>query len=385
MRVLVTTAPLPSHLFLQVPLAWALRAQGHDVLVGVPAGFGDVVTGTGLPVVEYTPAVSLSDMIAFDRDGNPVAWTEDPVASARRSARGFARLSARTVDDAVALTGAWRPDLIVCDPCEFAGPMAAAVRGVPWVTYEWGVPLHPAFLPAAMDELAPERAHLDLTDVPRPGLVLDNRPPSLRAETGTGTCSMRFVPYNGCDAVPPWLAENTGRPRICLTLGSLAAGDSHLPLFREVLNGLTALDVEVVVAAADDMLRALGELPTRVRTVGWLPLQLVLPTCAAVVHHGGMGSLLTSLSYGVPQLVLPPAAYDLPYARRVSELSAGRWLDPYAVTAEKVRSSTEALLRDPRYRESARELAAEIAAQPAPAELVGRFEALVRGFRVPVD
>lgn len=31
MRVLFTTFPIPSHLHLLAPLAWALRAAGHEV------------------------------------------------------------------------------------------------------------------------------------------------------------------------------------------------------------------------------------------------------------------------------------------------------------------------------------------------------------------
>lgn len=37
MRVLVTSCPNYGHLFPMVPLAWALRNAGHDVLAAVPA------------------------------------------------------------------------------------------------------------------------------------------------------------------------------------------------------------------------------------------------------------------------------------------------------------------------------------------------------------
>ena len=36
MRVLITSAPMHGHLFPLVPLAWALRAAGHEVLVASP-------------------------------------------------------------------------------------------------------------------------------------------------------------------------------------------------------------------------------------------------------------------------------------------------------------------------------------------------------------
>lgn len=376
MRILLTTAPMLSHLYLLVPLAWALRAEGHEVLTAVQHGFADPVLGAGLPVVEHTPPMSVSQAMAVDRAGRPVEWTADLQRAAQRAARGFARVSAAAAEDTVALVRDWRPDLVISDPCEFAGPMAAAAHGIPWVTYEWGVPLDPAFLPAAADELAPEREHLGLTGAPLPALVLDNRPPSLRPEHNGGTHAMRYIPYNGCATVPPWLLRPPRSPRICVTVSTFASADSELGMLKEVLVALAGLGAEVVVGGNDDLLAELGGLPDGVRVMGWLPLQLVFPTCAVAIHHGGLGSLLTSLYYGLPQLVLPAAGYDLAYAEMITGLSAGLWLDPYTLTAAQVRSSVAALLHAPVHRDAARGLAAEIAAQPTPADVVPVLERL---------
>ena len=51
MRVLVVTWGWRSHLYPLVPLAWALRAAGHDVVVAGPPDLVDVITGAGLPAV----------------------------------------------------------------------------------------------------------------------------------------------------------------------------------------------------------------------------------------------------------------------------------------------------------------------------------------------
>ncbi|MGI5288137.1 hypothetical protein ACQEVF_33035 [Nonomuraea polychroma] len=51
MRVLITSVPLVGHFFPMVPLAWALRCRGDDVLVACPAEhFSATVTAAGLPV-----------------------------------------------------------------------------------------------------------------------------------------------------------------------------------------------------------------------------------------------------------------------------------------------------------------------------------------------
>ena len=59
MRVLFSSSPGLGHLFPMIPLAWALRTGGHDVLV---ASTGDVVeraVQAGLPAVEAAPGLDM--------------------------------------------------------------------------------------------------------------------------------------------------------------------------------------------------------------------------------------------------------------------------------------------------------------------------------------
>jgi hypothetical protein len=42
-----------------------------------------------------------------------------------------------------------------------------------------------------------------------------------------------------------------------------------------------------------------------VRVVDFVPLNALLPTCSAVVHHGGSGTFAAVLEHGVPQLIIP--------------------------------------------------------------------------------
>jgi UDP:flavonoid glycosyltransferase YjiC (YdhE family) len=52
-------------------------------------------------------------------------------------------------------------------------------------------------------------------------------------------------------------------------------------------------------------------LPPGVIHVHYAPFSQLLPRCAAVVHHGGIGSSAQSLASGIPQLVTP-FAHDQP-------------------------------------------------------------------------
>ena len=71
-----------------------------------------------------------------------------------------------------------------------------------------------------------------------------------------------------------------------------------------------------------------GTLPDGVRHFDYAPFSLTLPRVAAVVHHGGIGTIAQALAAGVPQLVAP-AAHDQPdNAARVERLGAGASISP---------------------------------------------------------
>ncbi|MFE9117175.1 glycosyltransferase [Streptomyces sp. NPDC007172] len=75
------------------------------------------------------------------------------------------------------------------------------------------------------------------------------------------------------------------------------------------------LDVEVVATLNAEQLDALGPTPPNVRAVDFVPLNQLLPSCAAIIHHGGAGTFLTALAHGVPQVVVPSRMCATPRAR----------------------------------------------------------------------
>ena len=73
MRVLLTTFAVRSHIYSLVPIAWALRAVGHDVCVATHPEGEEHVVSAGLPfagVGEPIPSVGEQDT------GTPVAAAE---------------------------------------------------------------------------------------------------------------------------------------------------------------------------------------------------------------------------------------------------------------------------------------------------------------------
>ncbi len=88
-------------------------------------------------------------------------------------------------------------------------------------------------------------------------------------------------------------------------------------------------------------------LPDSVRHFAYLPLSRLLPHAAAIVHHGGVGTLAQALEAGIPQLVMP-MAFDQPdNAMRLKRLGVGDWLKPKAFRGPAVAQKLQHLLGSP--------------------------------------
>jgi UDP:flavonoid glycosyltransferase YjiC (YdhE family) len=84
----------------------------------------------------------------------------------------------------------------------------------------------------------------------------------------------------------------------------------------------------------------------------------VMPSCTAVVTHGGLGTVLHALAHGVPMLLLPLGRDQHANAARVASLGAGIVLDARA----DVGAALETLLAEPRFTAAATRAAERIAA-----------------------
>jgi UDP:flavonoid glycosyltransferase YjiC (YdhE family) len=77
-------------------------------------------------------------------------------------------------------------------------------------------------------------------------------------------------------------------------------------------------------------------LPATVRHFDYLPFSQVLPRAAALVSHGGIGTVSQALVAGVPQLVMPMAFDQFPNAARLESLGVARSLPAHAYRAPAV-------------------------------------------------
>jgi len=107
-------------------------------------------------------------------------------------------------------------------------------------------------------------------------------------------------------------------------------------------------------------------LPQGVRAFGSLPFGRVFERCAAVVHHGGVGTSAQGLAAGVPQLIMPMAHDQPDQAQRLKRLGVGDYLLPKDFRAQAVADKLANLLSSKSVESACREFKARMAAQMPP-------------------
>jgi len=87
-------------------------------------------------------------------------------------------------------------------------------------------------------------------------------------------------------------------------------------------------------------------LPADVLHVAYAPFSELLPQCAALVHHGGIGTTAQALTAGVPQLIMPLAHDQHDNAARIQRLGVGAALGVKHYTAANVANVIDGLLNN---------------------------------------
>ncbi|SCG58554.1 activator-dependent family glycosyltransferase [Micromonospora halophytica] len=418
MRVLMTSLAVEAHFNNTVPLAWALRAAGHEVHVASHPALTEIITRAGLvaaPVgTDHTHHELVrelgAELTGFYRDIDFTGergggYTELKGANTLLTATFYAQANNDSmVDELVDYARFWEPDLVVWEPFTFAGAVAARATGAAHARLLWGPDL---FLQTRQTfrrqtDLLPEELHDDALEewlswtLDRFGCAfdeevvtgqwnIDQMPRSVRLDLGRPSVPVRYVPYNGPSVIPQWLRTPADRPRICLTLG-ITSRDLPYPNMVSVdqlFESVAGLDAEIVATFDAGQLAESTRLPDNVRVTDFVPLQALLPTCSAVVHHGGVGTWSTAAVSGVPQLVVAGMWDNVYRARRLADLGAGIFLPPHELTAAALRDGLEQLLTKPSFREESHRLQAEILAEPSPGAVVPVIEEMTGRHRRP--
>ncbi len=361
MRVLVVAAPLLGHLLPLIPLTDALRARGHEVRI---ASAGASVTRSGREVTDVSPGFRFDPVARRVLIRHPLLARAELAGTA--GTRGvsllFAAINKRLEAGLTAVVRDWSPELVIHEPLAPVAALIAARYQIPAVLQENSLYDGPTLVSAVISRMVGDLA-------PIAAETLTIAPPSMVGSRHG--LAMRAVPYAPAGDVPDWLREPPkGRRRIVVSR-STVGGPGRDTLMSSVVAAAGRSDVEIVLVRPDR--RVAGRsLPPGVRSVGWVPLQEILPTASGMIHHGGAGSVLTALAMGVPQLVVIGAGDRRRNAELVAQRGAG-----IAARASDIRPQLlDRLVSDPALASAAAEVGKEISTMPAPSTIVPRLESI---------
>jgi UDP:flavonoid glycosyltransferase YjiC (YdhE family) len=120
-------------------------------------------------------------------------------------------------------------------------------------------------------------------------------------------------------------------------------------------------------------------LPPDVAHFDYAPLSAVLPRCAALVHHGGIGTTAAALAAGVPQVIVP-FSHDQPdNAQRVLKLGVGQRVMPDMLDAVRLAGALKALLASEHVARRCAEIAARCAARDGIGRACDLIESVIPG------
>ena len=247
--------------------------------------------------------------------------------------------------------------MVLRDPNEYAGAVAAELHAVPHARV--------AICLASSEELALGLARRPLDAIREAeGLAPDPDASALRDSPWLTTFPAGLDEGHMPDThrfhdpawdeepkeLPDWWPGRGDQPLVYVTFGSVAGQfPQALPAYGVALSAVAGLPVRVLLTVGRDLdLGALPDTPGNVHVEPWVPQQDVLAHASAAVVHGGSGSTLGALAFGVPLVVIPLFA-DQPYnARRVHEVGAGIAVEPdredIPATIAPLRAAIEAVL-----------------------------------------
>lgn len=415
MRVLLTPIGSAGDNLPFIGLGRELARRGHDVTVATTDRFADFAGRCGLGFVSTATDEEYEAAIA------------DPVLFHPR--RGLGAVMERVGEynrRLLEIVTAWHaegPLLVVAHSMDFASRAVADATGLPVVRVhlqpsvvrtDFDVPvMHGTadyrFLPRRLKQLlwlAVDRAILDPAIAPsvngirsRLGLAPVRR--VFATQIHSPLMSLAMFPAWYAPPQPDWPASlkqcgfplfdapcvrgepddagrfvDAGPAPIVFTPGSaMRAGQAF---FEAAAGACVRLGRRGILLTGDPG-QVPATLPDGVVRFDYVPLSAVLGRCAALVHHGGIGTTAAGLAAGVPQVIVP-FSHDQPdNAARVVRLGVGQRIMPRALDAARLARSLDALLGSDAVRRHCAETAALTRVTDGIGRACGLIESLLPG------
>jgi UDP:flavonoid glycosyltransferase YjiC (YdhE family) len=391
MHAILANVGTGGDVFPYIGLGARLRARGHRVTLAANEPFRAAAEQQGLEFHALVSAAATEEFLS-----HPDIW--HPIRSVPFIARWGSRLIPHQY--AVLAELARDPDaVLIASPAVFVarvvqeklGRPLAGVILQPWLLQSvYLPPIVPGF---SLPRWAPHAVgHLYWRLVDVAGDLLIGKPLNrLRAKLGMRPVRQIFRWWLAPDLVlglfPAWFGppQPDWPPQVRLTNFPMFDGQPAGGLAEEVRAFCTAGDPPIAFTFGTGMMHGaslfraaveacqrlgtrglfltkythqLPPLPPTIRHCAFAPFQELFPLCAAVVHHGGIGTTAKALAAGAPQLVLPHAYDQVDNATRAQRLGTGTWLRARHFTGPRLTAALAEVLT-PTVRARCQSLAAQ--------------------------
>jgi MGT family glycosyltransferase len=166
------------------------------------------------------------------------------------------------------------------------------------------------------------------------------------------------------------------QPLVYATFGTtVSARPGRDSIFQIALDAVADLDVEVLLTTGRQFdISSLGKIPDNAIVRNFIPQAAVFPHAAAMICHGGSGTLLGGFASGLPQVIAPQSA-DQPYNADLTQ-AGGFGLHVNASSADEMHHAVRRVLSDPDIAESVSRLRDEMRSMPAYGVVAQKIAAL---------
>jgi UDP:flavonoid glycosyltransferase YjiC (YdhE family) len=318
------------------------------------------------------PAVDADfDVVSYRRGPNPKMDTAFEQQAAQLMATAAGLEIAFDVRDIVAEL---RPELMIVDCMLPAGLAAGEATGTPTVSlvhFPYGLArtqmlrgagawtTDRAQLNRTRSDLGLEPATDDLAAWESAELLLVTVPTWFDLATDYPANVVHAGPL-GVNRAPREGSTPAGRPLVLLSF-STTVMEGQEALIQRVCDAIDGQAVDAMLTLGPAVSAKAIRTPRNIETRSYAQHDHLLPRCAAVVTHAGLGTTLRALAHGKPLLLLPLGRDQQFNAGRVVELGAGICL-PIEASPGEIASALVELLAQPQYSDAATDAATAIAA-----------------------
>lgn len=317
MRILFTSIHEMGHIIPLLPLASGLKRRGHEVAFSCPPELQETITDSGFRNFE------VDNLNPSERRKVDQAIETLPLAIVGRwrvSNEFMGSLAIKALPKMIDNVRNWSPSLIVRETCEFAGPVAGELCGVPTVRVE--------VLNGQAEEGIVSRLFGTLDQLRISAGLNPDKGRRLRAEYSLSAHPKILNDTPRRLSKEPFRYQTLSNINLCVRDAEKRKPKSEATVYATF--GTALPNIERVNHLFLATLAALGRLPVRsIFTAGALATtdpflshpprnvsvqsfanqDKILEKSEVVVCHGGSGTVIGALCHAVP-LVVIPVAYD---------------------------------------------------------------------------